>query len=146
MFMWQVWLVISGICFILEIITIGFLVFWFAIGALITALVSLFTDNIIVQTSVFVLSSTALLFLTKPFVKKFSKEDKVQTNAYSVIGKKGIVTKEISEKTGIGLVSVGSEVWTAKASSSIPKGSEVIIKEIDGVKVIVEPITEPVLK
>lgn len=144
--MWQVWLVISGICFILEIITIGFLVFWFAIGALITALVSLFTDNIIVQTSVFVLSSTALLFLTKPFVKKFSNEDKVQTNAYSVIGKKGIVTKEISEKTGIGLVSVGSEVWTAKASSSIPKGSEVIIKEIDGVKVIVEPITEPVLK
>ena len=144
--MWQVWLIISGICFILEIITIGFLVFWFAIGALITALVSLFTDNIIIQTTVFVLSSTALLFFTKPFVKKFSKEDKVQTNAYSVIGKKGIVTKEIDEKTGIGLVSIGSEVWTAKASSSISKDSEVIIKEIDGVKVIVEPIMEPVLK
>ena len=70
--MWQVWLIISGICFILEIITIGFLVFWFAIGALITALVSLFTNNIIIQTTVFVLSSTALLFFTKPFVKKFS--------------------------------------------------------------------------
>ena len=144
--MWQVWLVISGVCFILEIITIGFLVFWFAIGALITALVSLFTDNIIVQTTVFVLSSTALLFFTKPFVKKCSKDDKIQTNAYSVIGKKGIVTKEIDEKTGVGLVSIGSEVWTAKASHSISKGSEVLVKEIDGVKVIVEPFEAPVLK
>lgn len=144
--MWQVWLVISGVCFILEIITVGFLVFWFAIGALITALVSLFTDNVIIQTTVFVLSSTAFLFLTKPFVKKFSKDDRIQTNAYSVIGKKGIVTKEISEKTGIGLVSIGSEVWTAKASLPISKGSEVLVKEIDGVKVIVEPVGAPVLK
>ena len=144
--MWQVWCIISGICFVLEIITVGFLVFWFAIGALITALVSLFTNNIIVQTAVFVLSSTALLFLTKPFVKKFSTDDKTQTNAYSVIGKKGIVTKEIAEKTGIGLVSIGSEVWTAKATIPIPKGTEVLVKEIDGVKVIVEPIQAPVLK
>lgn len=99
--MWQIWCTISGFCFILEIMTVGFLVFWFAIGALITALVSLFTDNVIIQTAVFVLSSTGLLFLTKPFVKKFSRDDKVQTNAYSVIGKKGIVTGEIDEKKGI---------------------------------------------
>ena len=76
--MWQVWLIISGICFILEIMTIGFLVFWFAIGALITSFVSLFTSNIIIQTTVFILSSTALIFLTKPFVNKFSSSDKIK--------------------------------------------------------------------
>lgn len=144
--MWQVWLIISGVFFVLEMMTVGFLVFWFGIGALITAIVSIFTDNIIIQTSVFVISSTLLLFLTKPLVKKLSRTDKVQTNAYSVIGKTGIVTREINSKKGIGQVKVGSEIWTAKSNSPILEGTEVIVKEIDGVKAIVEPIQEPILK
>lgn len=144
--MWQVWLIISGVFFVLEMMTVGFLVFWFGIGALITAIVSIFTDNIIIQTSVFVISSTLLLFLTKPLVKKLSRTDKVQTNAYSVIGKTGIVTREINSKKGIGQVKVGSEIWTAKSDSPILEGTEVMIKEIDGVKAIVEPIQEPILK
>lgn len=144
--MWQVWLIISGAFFVLEMMTVGFLVFWFGIGALITAIVSIFTDNIIIQTSVFVISSTLLLFLTKPLVKKLSRTDKVQTNAYSVIGKTGIVTREINSKKGIGQVKVGSEIWTAKSDSPILEGTEVIVKEIDGVKAIVEPIQEPILK
>lgn len=144
--MWQVWLIISGIFFVLEIITVGFLVFWFGVGAIITAIVSIFTDNIIIQTSVFVISSTLLLFLTKPLVKKLSCTDKVQTNAYSVIGKTGIVIKEIDSKKGIGQIKVGSEIWTAKSSSPILEGAKVIIKEIDGVKAIVEPIQEPISK
>jgi membrane protein implicated in regulation of membrane protease activity len=32
--MWQIWLIISGICFVIEIATVGFFVFWFGIGAL----------------------------------------------------------------------------------------------------------------
>ena len=144
--MWQVWLIISGVFFVLEMITVGFLVFWFGVGALLTAIVSIFTDNIIIQTSVFVISSTLLLFLTKPLVKKLSRTDKVQTNAYSVIGKTGIVTREINSKKGIGQIKVGSEIWTAKSSSPILEGTEVIIKEIDGVKAVVEPVQEPILK
>lgn len=144
--MWQIWLIISGIFFVMEIITVGFLVFWFALGALITALVSVFTDNLIIQTAVFVISSTLLLFLTKPFVKKLSRKDKVQTNAYSIIGKKGIVTREIDSKKGIGQVKIGSEVWTARSTTAISEGSEVVVKEIDGVKVVVEPLLDPVLK
>ncbi len=147
--MWQVWLIISGICFILEIMTIGFLVFWFAIGALITSFVSLFTSNIIIQTTVFILSSTALIFLTKPFVNKFSSSDKIQTNAYSIIGKKAIVIKEINSKEVIGQIKIGSEIWSAKSkkdTQTIQEGTEVIISEINGVKAIVEPILTPITK
>ena len=144
--MWQVWLIISGVFFVMEVITVGFLVFWFAIGALIAAVVSLFTDNIIIQTAVFVITSTLLLFLTKPFVKKISRSDKVQTNAYSIIGKTGTVTRTINDKKHIGQVKIGSEIWSAKSSSTIPEGTEVRVLEIDGVKAIVEPIHETVLK
>ena len=49
--MWQFWLIVSGICFVLEMATVGFLVFWFGIGALFALITSLITDNIIIQTT-----------------------------------------------------------------------------------------------
>ncbi|MCI8471030.1 MAG: NfeD family protein [Clostridia bacterium] len=141
--MWQIWLIIAGICFIIEIMTVGFLIFWFAIGALLTMVVSLFTDNIIVQTSVFVISSTILIFATKPFVQKFvNQKSDIKTNVYSKIGKTGIVTKDIDSICSLGQVKVDGEVWSAIGlnDSTISQGTEVEIKEIKGVKVVVAPI------
>lgn len=138
--MWQFWLILSGIFFIIEMATVGFLVFWFGIGSLIAMVVSLFTSNIAIQTTVFILSSTILLFFTRPFVNKFSKkENEIQTNAYSIIGKRGIVTKDIDPIEGKGQIKVGTEIWSAKSADDrkIEKGIEVEILEIDGVKAVV---------
>ena len=140
--MWQIWLIIAGIFFFFFLITVGFLVFWLGVGALLAMLVSLFTDNIIIQTAVFVVSSTALIFLTKPLAKKFTKFDNVKTNAFSLIGKTAIVTKPIDSKLGIGQVKVNGEIWSAKSNETtvIPENSEVEIAQIDGVKVVVKSI------
>lgn len=143
--MWHIWLIVAGVSFIIEIITVGFLVFWFGIGALLTMIVSLiFPDNILLQTTIFVLSSTLLIFLTKPFIEKFAKSDKkVVTNAYSIIGKKGIVLQDINPTYGIGQIKVAGEVWSAKTidGSTIEKGTQIEVQKIDGVKAIVEPIS-----
>lgn len=146
--MWQMWLIISGIFFVVEMITVGFLVFWLGVGALFAMVVSLFTDNLIIQTATFVISSTLLLFLTKPLVKRLSHSDKVKTNAYSIIGKKGIVTREINSKKGIGQIKIGSETWTAKSNTedTIPEGTEVEVLEINGVKAVVKPILVEAIK
>ena len=142
--MWHIWLIIAGVCFIIEMMTVGFLVFWFGIGALLTMIVSLiFPDNIILQTSIFVVSSTLLIFLTKPLVNKLSKSDKkVATNAFSIIGKKGIVTQDINEAHGVGQIKIAGEVWSAKTAdgSTIEKGTQIEVTKIDGVKAVVEPI------
>ena len=112
--MWQIWLIISGVCLIIEIMTVGFLVFWFSIGALIAMITSIFIDNIIIQTSVFIISSTILIFATKPFVKKFiNTKPSIKTNVYSSIGKTGIVTQDIDSTNGIGQVKVNGELWSA---------------------------------
>lgn len=140
--MWQMWLIIAGVCLIIEIFTVGFLIFWFSIGALITMVVSFFTSNIIIQTAVFVISSTILIFATKPFVKKFVKdEDTIKTNVYSIIGKTGIVTQEINPIHSKGQIKVAGETWsaTSKDENLIPKDSEVKVLEIQGVKLIVTP-------
>ena len=140
--MWQFWLIAAGIFFIGEIITTGFLIFWLGIGSLLAMIVSFLTDNIIIQTAVFVVSSCLLIFLTKPFVDKFitKNEKKVKTNAYSIIGKVGIVTEEINPMLGTGLVKVGTETWSAisEDKSVIKKDAQIEIKEIIGVKVVVQ--------
>ena len=141
--MWQIWLIIAGVCLVLEMMTHGFLVFWFALGSVFAMISSLFIDNIVVQTAIFILSSTILIFATKPLVKKFiNKTEDVLTNAYSVIGKTAIVTESINSKEGVGLVKLDGEVWSAVGlnDADIQKGSEVKIIEIKGVKLIVTKI------
>ena len=140
--MWQIWLIIAGVCLVIEIMTTGFLVFWLAIGALISMIVSLFTDSILIQTAVFVISSAILIFATKPFVKKFAKTKDVKTNAFSIIGQNGIVTKEIDSINARGQVKIDGETWSAvgKDDMDIPKGTEVEVLEIKGVKAVVTPI------
>ncbi len=141
--MWQIWLIISGVCFIVEIITVGFLIFWLAIGALFAMLVSFFTDNIVIQTAVFVISSTVLIFATKPFVKKFAKgKSNFKSNVYSIIGDTGIVTKNIDSINGTGQVKINGELWSAvgKDDIDIEEGTEVKIVEVKGVKAVVSPI------
>lgn len=141
--MWQVWLIIAGLFFIGEIITVGFLIFWFGVGALLAMVVSFFTSNIIIQTSVFVISSTILLFATKPFVKKFVDVKPTKTNAYSIIGKKALVIKEINPHS-VGQIKIKGEVWSAEADNDeiILEGSEVEIIQIRGVKAIVKQKVE----
>ena len=140
--MWQIWLIASGIFFICEIITVGFLVFWLGVGALIAMLVSFFTSNIIIQMSVFVVSSGLLIFATRPLVNKISKKDVVPTNVYSLIGKKAVVTEDIDWVTGKGQIKFEGEVWSAKSKEqiNIPAGSEVEIVSIEGVKAFVKPL------
>lgn len=142
--MWQIWLIISGVCFIIEMATVGFFIFWFGIGAMLSMVVSLFfPENILLQLAVFLVSSIILLFLTKPLLNRFTKKEKtLETNAYSIIGKNGIVIQNINWETGKGQVRVSNEVWSAKVSdkSMIEKGTEIKVVKIDGVKAVVEPI------
>ena len=123
--MWQIWLIIAILFFILEMMGPGFLLFWFGVGALITTVVSIFVDNVIIQIGVFAISSTLLLFCTKPFVKKVTQNKTVLTNAYSIIGKNGIVTKEINTLKGSGQIKINEEIWSAKSSTN-----DIIQKEL----------------
>ena len=140
--MWKLWLIIAGLFFIGEIATVGFLIFWFGIGALIAMIVSLFTTNIIIQTAVFLISSTILIFATKPFVKKFADVKKTNTNVYSIIGKKALVIKTIDPIHSVGQIKLNGEVWTAESENNeiIEEGLEVEVLEIKGVKAIVKPV------
>ena len=140
--MWYVWLILAGVFVIGEVLTSGFLIFWLGLGALIAMAVSFITDNIIIQTTVFLISSVILILATKPLVKKFANTETVKTNVSSIIGKKGLVTKDINSINSTGQIKIDGELWSAIGENDmeISKGTEVEVVEIKGVKVIVTPI------
>ena len=143
--MWIFWLIAAGIFFIIEMATIGFLVFWLGIGALLAMVTSFITDSIFIQALVFVVTSTLLLIFTRPLVNKFIKIPKeIKTNAYSIIGKKGIVISKINNIEGSGQIKIDGEIWSAKsfADEDIPENTEIEIVEIDGVKAVVKEVSQ----
>lgn len=138
--MWKIWIIISGIFLIFEMMTVGFLVFLFAIGSLFAMVVSLFTDNLIIQTATFVISSTLLVIFVRPVMQKFLNKNSISTNAKSIIGKKAIVTKKVDVYSEAGQIKVNGEIWTAigENGATYEKGSEVEVVAIDGVKAIIK--------
>ena len=131
------WLILFVILIILELCTINLTTIWFAFGALLAYVTSLFFDNVLIQTTVFLVVSVATLIFTRPIVKKYLLKKPSRTNADMLIGKVGIVTKEIV-KDNVGEVKIDGKYWSAKSNKKIKEGSKVEILPIEGVKLIVE--------
>ncbi|MCL2859069.1 MAG: NfeD family protein [Oscillospiraceae bacterium] len=135
-----IWLILAGVFFIAEIFTLGFFICWLGVGALLAMVVSFFTDSIIIQIVVFVISSIILIFSTKPLVKRFVDRKTIPTNKDSLIGKKGLVIHQIDPIKSKGQVKLNGEVWSAKSKDNtvIEVGKEVEVEEVIGVKLVVK--------
>lgn len=136
------WLVLFVALIVLELATTQLICIWFAGGALASFICALLNLNVAVQSIVFVLVSAILLMLTKNVVKKLKQEPGEKTNTEALIGQSAVVTEEISNKKAKGSVKIRGLEWSARSldENDIPAESYVIVKEIDGVKLIVEKL------
>ena len=143
--MWPIWLIISGIFFVAEIITTGFLVFWFGIGALAAMLVSFFCDLIFVQAIVFIIVSAILMIFTRPLVNKIiSIKSTTPTNIYNIKNKEGYVIEDLNSINDSGKVKINGELWSAISDEPISKGTKVKVLDVEGVKLKVESIKKEI--
>lgn len=135
------WLVISGVLLIIEIFTISFLLFFPGISAFISFIAYLLGANIYIQVVIFAVSSTLMILFVRPLITRFFKSKDIPMNSNFLIGKTGIILKDIGPNK-VGQVKVSGEIWSAitKEGNIILKDSEVKIIAIDGVKLVVENI------
>ena len=141
------WLIAFVALIGIEIATMALTTIWFAGGAIVAFLLSLFHTSIEFQLAAFVITSFLLLFLTRPFASKYVNSQTVKTNAEGLIGKKARVIATIDNEQGTGLVVVDGQEWTARtgtAEVSYEVGKMVRIREIQGVKLIVEELQEEI--
>ena len=137
------WLILCGLCLIIEIFTVSFLMFFPGVGAFLAFIAALLGANVTVQSIVFVLSSAIMIIFIRPLVTKLFKTKDVAMNSNALIGKSGIVLKEIKGDEKIGQVKVAGEVWSAicEEGITIAKDSKISVVSISGVKLIVKEIS-----
>ena len=137
-----IWLLVLIAFAVGEALTVGLTSIWFAVGALGALITAGLGFGFWPQIIVFLVLSGVTLALVRPLAKKVLKPGYSATNADRVIGAVGLVTEEVDNMAGKGLVNLAGQVWSARAQDeqNIPAGQEVRVLRIQGVKVIVEPV------
>ena len=137
--MW--WLCAFVVFLLAEIASVALTSIWFSVGALAAFVVSLYCDILWVQILVFLLVSLVLVIVTRPVADKFLNRDRAKTNVDAIVGRQGIVTEDIDDLKATGEVSLAGQIWMARTGVEgrrIEKDAKVVVREIRGVKLIVE--------
>ena len=137
------WFGLAVVLIIVECFTIDLVAVWFAISALVMGIVASIFNELGVwwQIFIFLILAAILLIATRPLVKKILKKSKdSETNLELILGHTGMVTERIENDLSQGSVKINGLVWTARSSdnSVIDQDTLVIVKKIDGNKLIVE--------
>lgn len=140
---WALWIVVGVAFLIIELLTGTLYVFCFACGALLSFLVSFFTDSFVAQLSAFAFATAVSIFLIRPVIKKYlhPKENEKVSNADALLGKEGRVSEQISG-TGYGRVAIDGDDWKAQSQDgmTIPVGSRVRVVSRDSIIITVAPL------
>lgn len=137
-----VWIAFAVFMLICEALTSQLVSIWFVFGGIVAAISCIFTDNMLIQLSVFIVISFVCLLATRPLVKKITKKEFEKTNSDRLIGRLGIVTIDIVNNNGSGQVNVDGKIWSAKSADEreIKAGANIKVIEIQGVKLVVEVV------
>ena len=139
------WLVAFVILIGIEAATMALTTIWIAGGAVAAFLAAVLGVSVQVQLVVFLIVSFILLLFTRPLAMRFVNRETVKTNVDGLIGRKAKVITKIDNNEPSGVAVVNGQEWTARSADdavTIPVGTHVLIKEVRGVKLIVEPVSE----
>lgn len=135
------WLIAMILFIVVELATMGLTTIWFALGSLAALAVAVVDGSTLIQVIVFLAVSLITMVCFRNIALNLFNKNREKTNVEGLIGRKGIVTEDISNIHAVGQVTVAGQEWTARATDdniTLEKGEVVIIRRISGVKLIVE--------
>ncbi|MEO6135890.1 MAG: NfeD family protein [Ginsengibacter sp.] len=135
-----IWFIIGFILFLLEFVIPGLILFFFAIGAWIVAILSLFIDlPINMQLVIFVISSVVSILLLRKWVKKMLYGNPKSTELLEdeFLGKIGRAETAISPDNN-GKVDFKGTSWQAASEDFIEAGENVTIVGNESILLIVK--------
>ena len=124
------WLALLILLVLIELATMGLTTIWFAAGALVATIAAACGAPLL------------MLVFTRPVAMRYFNVGRAKTNVDSVLGERGIVTGRIDNLHSCGQVTLKGMEWSARSQETegtIEEGTVVIVKKIDGVKLIVVP-------
>lgn len=140
------WLIIGVILFVLEMVLPGFILFFFAVGALATALIAyLFPIGAAWQLALFMAASLLSLFLLRDLIQKrfFSTAPEQQGDDTDQVlipgGERGVVSVTIAPPAE-GRIKCAGSSWRATADERIEEGEIVAVVRQKGLVIHVEKV------
>lgn len=136
------WFLIGLVLFLLELVVPGFIIFFFGVGAWVTALVCLISNpGANLQIIIFgVTSLLSLLALRRLIQKKFfySRGNRSEEVEDEFTGKEGVAITDFG-KALKGKVEFKGTRWNAESGSEIKEGQTVVVLRKESLVLIVEP-------
>jgi membrane protein implicated in regulation of membrane protease activity len=138
---WVLWVVAAGVFGVGEMLTSGFFLAPFALGAGLAAIVEGAGAGELVAWIVFVLASLLSLAVVRPIARSHMQTPPhIRTGSAALVGTDAIVLERIANAEGVGCVKIGGEVWTARAYDEdqiIETGTRVQVVQIKGATALV---------
>ena len=126
---WHYWALAALALVVGEILTSGFALVCFAVGAVGGAIAAAAGCSIEWQIGVFTIATLVAFLAIRPLLVRLSKKDQIVTNADALIGRTAKVSEEINPAEGIGRVAIDGDDWKAESESGevIEKGAKVVV-------------------
>jgi membrane protein implicated in regulation of membrane protease activity len=135
--LWTIFAIVMGIG---EIFTAGFFLLPFAIGAAAAAVLAWANAAVLAQWLVFFGVSLFSLAFLRRFISRQDEGEQPRIGANRWVGVDGVVVEDIDPLHGQGMVRIESEEWRAIAPQAIPAGQRIVVTEVRGSRLVVEPL------
>ncbi len=144
---WILWVILGVGLIIAEIFTLGFVLFWFGIGAFVAALIGFLGFGFGWQFLVFALVSVALTAMSRTIFSNYfshTDENSIKTGVDSLPGKIGTVSTASRGSLHEGAVKVFGSTWTAfpiDEATPLLEGEKVEVVKVKGSSIYVRKIS-----
>jgi len=137
---WVIWLIIAAIFVVAEVLTSGFFLLWFGVGALAAAIMAMLgVSSLAAQTLVFLAVSVALVVASRTIFEKFfdrpADANRLRSGIETIVGQVGTVVESSRGALNEGAVRVYGSVWTAFPAEGewpLREGDSVAVERIEG--------------
>jgi membrane protein implicated in regulation of membrane protease activity len=137
---WVLWVILAGAFGVGEMLSGGFFLAPFALGAALAAAGQAVGGTTLAVVA-FLVASLLTLLLVRPIVRSHLRmPPALRTGAAALIGKQAIVLERIANAEGVGIVRIDGEVWTARSlydDQEIEPGARVEVVDIKGATALV---------
>jgi membrane protein implicated in regulation of membrane protease activity len=137
------WLIAGVVAAVGEMLTMGFYLAPFSVGAFAALLAGLAGGGAAIQVVVFAAVTAACLAGLRPIARRhLYHPPHTRTGTAALIGRSAVVLEAIDNDASAGTVKLEGEVWTARSldqDEAIPAGTRVQVIEIRGATAVVTP-------
>jgi membrane protein implicated in regulation of membrane protease activity len=138
---WVLWVIAAGVFGVGEMLTTGFFLAPFALGAALAAAVDAAGLGAASSLVAFLLVSVLSLTVLRPIARSHLREPpQIRTGTSALVGKQAVVLERIANNEGVGCVRIDGEVWTARAFDDdqvYESGTRVEVVQIKGATALV---------